>query len=78
VEDHIRDVSTYADGTMREPQDVVCWGAMLVGSEIWVDYHVKGIHPMTYVVAMVVKEVCNEEGIGRSNQRPDDEQQQGH
>lgn len=51
VNDHIVRVNRLADGSLRPPQDVVCWGAMQVGSPAWNAWHFEGIHPMRYVMA---------------------------
>jgi hypothetical protein len=51
---HVLSVSTNKDGTLKATPDVVCWGAMRVGSPVWMDFHFKGIHPMKLVMEMVV------------------------
>lgn len=32
---------------------IKCWGSMLVGSQVWQDFHTRGIHPMTHVFNMI-------------------------
>lgn len=47
---------------MDTQEDVKCWGLMKVGSDIWHDFHNKGIHPMSYIAGKVVEAVL-ETGI---------------
>jgi hypothetical protein len=55
LDKHIDDVNTLPDGSLKEPQDVTCWGAMQVGSDIWKQYWDHGVHPMVNVMKAVTK-----------------------
>jgi len=59
VHDHVIKAGTLADGAPKDPEDITCWGGMEVGSQVWTDYHVYGIHPMTHLIGFV-QEVVNE------------------
>jgi hypothetical protein len=47
----------YANGTLKSPEDVACWGAMKVGSVAWHDYWDRGVHPMRTVLDAVEKDL---------------------
>jgi hypothetical protein len=50
---HVLDNATLPGGQLKDPQDIVCWGAMEVGGPAWVDYHINGIHPMQRVAQQI-------------------------
>lgn len=52
---HIMRDGTNQDGTLKEPAEVRCWGAMEVGDPAWTAYHTQGRHPMTTIVDQVAE-----------------------
>lgn len=69
VEAHITETNKpYMDA--KDYGKIQCWGMMEVGGIAWENYHGKGIHPMTAVVAMVsdayFKALEEVEGIGEA------------
>ena len=55
VDAHVRSNGKLADGTLKDPQDIVCWGSMQVGGVAWTEFHTKGIHPMTVLMESVLR-----------------------
>ena len=53
VEAHVIEAGSYADGTLMDDDDVVCWGGMEVGGGAWFDYHAEGRQPMQNIVDQV-------------------------
>jgi hypothetical protein len=53
VNAHVEDCAYWADGTPKHIADVVCWGALLVGSTIWLQWHFEDVHPMHGIVGMI-------------------------
>jgi hypothetical protein len=51
--DHVESVGQNADGSLKNPEDVTCWGSMKVGSSTWIAYWDKGIHPMQSVLSAI-------------------------
>jgi hypothetical protein len=47
---HVIDVNTLPDGSLKEPQDVTCWGSYQVGGPAWEQHQFEGVHPMTNVM----------------------------
>jgi hypothetical protein len=62
LEQHVLEVNTLPDNTLRDPADVVCWGSMQIGSVVWREFHINGTHPMNAVMGKVVEAVI-ETGI---------------
>lgn len=48
---HVETVNTLADGSLKDPADVTCWGSMKVGSPVWEAYWDRGVHPMNTVLS---------------------------
>jgi hypothetical protein len=62
VNEHVLSKATYPDGNFKPAEEIVCWGALQVGSEAWNKYVFDGIHPMTMVGKLITK-ACTDLGI---------------
>lgn len=43
----------YGPAGLREPEDVTCWGSLLVGGPAWEAHVFHGVHPMSILAADV-------------------------
>jgi len=55
VDEHLETVNRLRDGSLKEPEDVTCWGMMSVGSPSWEAYWGEGVHPMSTLLGQVAK-----------------------
>lgn len=54
LEAHLHAHIHLADGSLKEPADITCWGYMEVGGPAWEALTFHGVHPMTTVMQDVV------------------------
>jgi hypothetical protein len=53
VNEHIVESAYWADGTFKDPDDVVCWSALQVGSDVWCRWHFDGLDPVHGLIAIM-------------------------
>lgn len=53
MEAHVVAVNTLPGGSLKDPQDVTCWGSYLVGGPAWDVHQFEGVHPMQTLMAQV-------------------------
>lgn len=66
VEKHIYEDVKDAEGNLKQPSEIRCWGAMFVGGPAWEAYHNDGVHPMETFMQQVVWPAYAEYGIAQA------------